>query len=161
MSRSDNISRRDFLNGILLASGAAAVGTFFPARAIGAPTFLCDGVAGMDPRVLRGGNVPEAFNVAHWLRDRRLTFSSSRVTLAPSNCDPYHGSFDIIEDNGQYDAIIVGGGMSGLAAAFYLRNRRRGVRILILDGQEFLGGNAGRDDEKPIGNIATTGAAYA
>ena len=30
-----------------------------------------------DPRVLRGGNLPSTFNVAHWMRDRRLSFTRS------------------------------------------------------------------------------------
>lgn len=41
-----------------------------------------------------------------------------------------------------YD-IIVGSGMSGFAAAFYLQHQRPGTRVLILDGNPVFGGNAG------------------
>src|SRR5262245_45071371 len=81
------ISRRDFLNGALLAAGGAAVGHFYPMRAFAGTNDTCDGGIGTDPRALRGGNVPSVFNVAHWLRDRRLTFGANTVTLAASNCD--------------------------------------------------------------------------
>src|SRR4029077_13338608 len=70
----DKIFRRDFINGMLIAAGTAAVGGSFPMRAYGASTnFPCDGPVGSDPNVLRGGNVPSVFNIAHWLRDGRLT----------------------------------------------------------------------------------------
>ena len=91
------ISRRDFLNGVLVASGAAIAGGLAPActhigSAAGArlasPTAgPCAGPLGVDPRALHGGNVPSTFLVAHWLRDRRLVFSRDTVTLAPASCD--------------------------------------------------------------------------
>ena len=57
--------------------------------------------------------------------------------------------------------IIVGAGMSGVSAAYFLRRNRPGTRILILDGQPFPGGNAARDDAPPIPAISSTATAYA
>jgi spermidine dehydrogenase len=158
----DGIKRRDFINGILIAAGTAAVGGSFPMKLYGAqPTFPCDGSVGSDPRALRGGNLPSVFNIAHWLRDGRLTFKTNSVVIAPSSCDNFQGSTPILADNGNYEVIIVGSGMSGCSAAFYLTQQRPGTKILILDGQATPGGNANRDDASPIPDIASTATAYA
>jgi len=163
--RDDGIRRRDFLNGILIAAGTVTVGSSFPMRAFAqlapAPTFPCDGPIGADPNVLRGGNLRSVFNIGHWLRDNRLTFKSNSVVISPSQCDSYQGSQPILADNGNYEVIIVGGGMSGCSAAFYITRQRPGTKILILDGQPTPGGNANRDDAPPIPDIASTATAYA
>jgi NAD(P)-binding Rossmann-like domain len=99
------------------------------------------------------------FNIAHWLRDNRLNFKSTSVLISPSPCDNYQGSQPILPDNGTYDVIIVGAGMSGCSAAFYITQQRPGTRILILDGQPTPGGNANRDDAPPIPDIASTATA--
>ncbi|MDP9160154.1 MAG: hypothetical protein M3O09_07985 [Acidobacteriota bacterium] len=97
----DGINRRDFINGLLIAAGTASVSGSFPMRAFAAgSTFPCDGLIGTDPRVLRGGNLPSVFNIAHWLRDNRLTFKTSSVVIAPSKCDSFSGSQPILTDNG-------------------------------------------------------------
>jgi spermidine dehydrogenase len=85
----------------------------------------------------------------------------SSVFISPSPCDNYQGSQPILTDNGTYDVLIVGAGMSGCSAAFYITQQRRGTKILILDGQPTPGGNANRDDAAPIPDIASTAAAYA
>lgn len=163
--RDDRIKRRDFLNGMLIASGTVGVGNSFPMRAFAqlapSPTFPCDGPIGTEPNVLRGGNLRSVFNIAHWLRDNRLTFKSSSVVISPSPCDSYQGSQPILADNGNYEVIIVGSGMSGCSAAFYITQQRPGTKILILDGQPTPGGNATRDDAPPIPDIASTATAYA
>src|SRR4051794_12657973 len=78
------LSRRDFLEGVLLAAGGAAVGSFFPLQALAA-------TGEPDPRMLRGGNLPSTFSVGHWLRDGRLSFAPTAVTLAPSAMDSRAG----------------------------------------------------------------------
>jgi spermidine dehydrogenase len=158
----DGIRRRDFINGMLIAAGTAAVGGSFPMRAMAAgTTFPCDGAIGSDPNVLRGGNLPSVFNIAHWLRDGRLTFKSNSVLISSSPCDSYQGSQPLNTDNGHYDVIIVGSGMSGCSAAFFITQQRPGTKILILDGQVTPGGNANRDDTSPIVDVASTATAYA
>ena len=119
----------------------------------------CDGVIGSDPRALRGGDLPSAFNVAHWMRDRRLSFETNAVTLAPG-CDAFSGNFSISDDAEHFDVIIVGSGLAGLSAAFYLLRKRAGTRILLLDAHPYAGGNAGRDDGAPLPVPAATAGSY-
>jgi spermidine dehydrogenase len=154
------VSRRDFLNGALLAAGGLAVRDSIPAAifAAAAPR-SCDGPIGADPRALRGGDLPDEFRIGHWMRDRRLTFARRTVTLA-SGCDGESGTFDIVDDDGRYDVVIAGGGIAGLSTAFYLLRRRPAARILILDAHKTLGGNSRRDDEAPIPVMASTGGSY-
>src|SRR3984893_2572155 len=162
-NRDDGIKRRDFINGMLIAAGTAAVGGSFPMKALAqtSPTFPCDGPIGTDPNVTRGGNLRSVFNIAHWLRDGRLTFNTNSVVVSASPCDGIAGSMPILADNGNYDVIIVGSGMSGCSAAYYLTKQRPGTKILILDGQRTPGGNANRDDAAPIPDIASTATDYA
>src|SRR5437016_5379465 len=121
----DKIQRRDFINGMLIAAGTAAVGSSFPMSMYAAgTTFPCDGSIGSDPRVLRGGNLPSIFNIAHWLRDNRITFRTNSVLISHSSCDGFEGCQPIIADNGNYEVIIVGSGMSGCSAAFYVTRQR-------------------------------------
>jgi len=45
-----------------------------------------------------------------------------------------------------YDLVIVGGGISGLAAAHFFRASRPGARVLILDNHDDFGGHAKRNE---------------
>src|SRR5262249_9499724 len=138
---SASISRRDFVNGVLVGASGLAVGHSVPllASAEGLEKIgvaACGDTVGADPRFSRGGNSPATFNVAHWLRDRRLKFESGIVTLAPG-CDGLDGRFPIADDDQEYDVIIAGAGIAGLSTAFYLLRRRPGLRILMLEANEF------------------------
>jgi spermidine dehydrogenase len=76
---------------------------------------------------LRGSH-PGSFEVAHELRDgRRLD-----VAGAP-----------LVDD---LDLIVVGAGISGLAAAWFYRQRRPDATILILDNHDDFGGHAKRNE---------------
>ena len=66
----------------------------------------------------------------------------------------------VLEDDGPYDVVIVGGGIAGLSTAFFILRRRPTTRILILDAHKTLGGNSRRDDEPPIPVMASTGGSY-
>jgi spermidine dehydrogenase len=155
------ISRRDFLNGCLIASGALAFRQFAPFRASAAETagVACDDVVGNDPRFLRSGNLPSVFDVGHWLRDRRLSFEPGAVTLAPG-CDAHAGKFDISDDGMDFDVIIVGAGIAGLSAAYFLMQGRPGTRVLLLEASNYAGGNAARDEGSPLPVAASTAGAY-
>ena len=112
----------------------------------------------MDPRALRGGDLPSIFNIGHWMRDKRLRFESNAVTLA-KGCDGREGSFPIVDD-AEVDIVIVGAGLAGLSASLFLLRRRPNIRILLLDANLYAGGNAGRDEQPPLPVPATTAGAY-
>ena len=77
------------------------------------------------------GSQPGAFDVAHALRDG--TFWETAGNPA---------------DTGEtYDLIVVGGGISGLAAAYFYRKQAGPKsRILILDNHDDFGGHARRNE---------------
>jgi spermidine dehydrogenase len=113
------ISRRDFLNGmaVTIASGLT------PAEQIAAdPARYPPALTG-----LRGQH-PGSFEVAH-----RIARAGERYRFG-----------DIDET---YDLVVVGGGISGLAAAWFFR-RAAGpdARILILDNHDDFGGHAKRNE---------------
>ncbi len=49
-------------------------------------------------------------------------------------------------DGAEYDLVVVGGGVSGLAAAYFFRRRNPNARILILDNHDDFGGHARRNE---------------
>ncbi len=117
------ITRRDFLNG--LAQGAAAAALPGLATADGA----AQDAAGYYPPRLTGmrGSHPGSFEAAHALRD-----GAAFPTVTPTE---------------EYDLIVVGGGISGLAAAhFYREAAGNRSRILILDNHDDFGGHAKRNE---------------
>jgi spermidine dehydrogenase len=124
------ITRRDFLNGVAITAGAAVMpwhlfGAEQETNAGTSPDYYPPAKTG-----LRGSH-PGSFDVAHSLRDG--TFWDS--VGAP-------------QDTGEsYDLIVVGGGISGLAAAhFYRKNAGENARILILDNHDDFGGHAKRNE---------------
>jgi spermidine dehydrogenase len=115
------ITRRDFLNGVAVSIGALGLSQF--ASAADAPY----------PPALNGmrGSQPGAYGVAHSLRDGVFW----KTAASP-------------EDTGEtYDLVVVGGGISGLSAAYFYR-RKAGpkARILILENHDDFGGHARRNE---------------
>jgi len=129
------IQRRDFLNGVLVGTGALAAGLAgaMPARAAALTGTLAGIGPGLDPyppaRTGMRGAHPGAFEDAHALRDGTLALSGAA-------------------DQGEvYDLVIVGGGLSGLSAAhFYQKAMGPGQKILILDNHDDFGGHAKRNE---------------
>jgi phytoene dehydrogenase-like protein len=154
------ISRRDLLNGALLAAGTGAVSQSCPVRMLAAGSIgsACEGSIGLDSRATRGGDLPSMVNIGHWMRDKRLRFESNAVTLA-KGCDGQEGTFPIVDD-ADVDIVIVGAGLAGLSASLFLLRRRPNIRILLLEANLYAGGNAGRDDKPPLPVPATTAGAY-
>ncbi len=127
------ITRRDFLNGFSVAVGAAAwAGQTDWLEAFGQPAETLaagKGSAYYPPRLtgLRGDHVG-SFEAAHALRDGRHW--QHPTPLAE-----------------HYDLIVVGGGISGLATAwFYRQHAGANARILILDNHDDFGGHAKRNE---------------
>ncbi len=117
------ITRRDFLNGAAMAVGAMAAG-WPPGAAHAAAT---------NPAALTGlrGHHAGSFEVMHALRDGTFWQSAG----AP-------------EATGEsYDLVVVGGGISGLVAAFLYRQQTGGkARVLILENHDDFGGHAKRNE---------------
>jgi spermidine dehydrogenase len=127
------IARRDFLNGFALTVGASlAAPTQIWAEAFGLPSSPLDSnaeAADYPPAKtgLRGSH-EGSWEVAHALRDGKKWGSAT-------------------PDAESYDLIIVGAGISGLAAAYFYRQQAGPkARILILDNHDDFGGHATRNE---------------
>ncbi len=124
-----NITRRDFLNGVALTVGAAIVPSHLLAAADSDPEKSSD----YYPPALTGlrGSHVGSFEAAHSLRDGDLW---SRVGQP-------------VDSGEVYDLVVVGGGISGLAAAhFYRKMAGDKARILILENHDDFGGHAKRNE---------------
>ncbi len=138
------ITRRDFLNGFGVTVGASlALPHSVWAEAFGMPgaPFTCDDAAqnspGYYPPAKTGmrGSHDGSWEVAHAMRDGK--------TWPAAAPDAEH-----------YDLIVVGGGISGLAAAYFYRQHAGAkARILILDNHDDLGGHAKRNEFQQGGRL--------
>src|SRR5207249_1803921 len=105
------------------------------------------------------GNLRQTFRIADWMRDNRLTFTRTGVTLA-AGCDGESGTFPIVGDGSRQDIVIVGSGIAGLSTAVHILMRRPAARILLLDANPVVGGNARRDEGAPLPVAASTAGSY-
>jgi len=114
------ITRRDFLNGsaLTIAAGLAPVQQ---AKAQTAPY----------PPALTGmrGHHDGSYEVAHALAREGQEFPVDRLPIDEA-----------------YDLVVVGGGISGLAAAWFYRRARPNARVLVLDNHDDFGGHAKRNE---------------
>jgi spermidine dehydrogenase len=126
-----SITRRDFLNASLLATGAALLHT--PAPLVRQPSTPTnpewEGFGGVGDYAHSHGNTWASLITAHDLRDGK--FKNARTAA--------------IDSGEQYDLIVVGGGISGLGAAAFFQ-KLRGGRCLVLDNHPMVGGEAKRNE---------------
>ena len=132
------ITRRDFIDGVAVALGAAG----FAAQNAGAATGFPQDQPGYDPPTLTGmrGSHDGSYTYAHALRDGTVFKNSGTPE----------------DTKEKYDLVIVGGGISGLAAAYFYRARNRSAKILILDNHDDFGGHAKRNEFRPGGRLFIT-----
>ncbi len=130
-----DIDRRDFLNGVALTLGAGALGgtgmvSSTSAAAMDAAMGL-HGLGDVYPPALTGmrGSHDGSFDVMH-----SIAWGGERFGRAETQVD------------GHYDLVVVGGGLSGLAAARYFQQQHPDARILILDNHDDFGGHARRNE---------------
>jgi len=128
------ITRRDFLDGAAMAIGGVALGLHVPGAHGGADALPAY------PPALTGlrGDQERVFEYAHKLRDGKSWETFGTVE----------------EDSESYDLIVVGAGISGLAAAyFYRKHAGERARILILDNHDDFGGHARRNEFEVSGRL--------
>ena len=135
------ITRRDFLNGVAVSMGALGYASM-PALAshLRNTSHHDAGFSANDPPALIGmrGTAPGAFDVAHALRDG--TF--------------WEGAASPIDTQEVYDLVVVGGGISGLSAAYFFRKYAgKNSRILVLDNNDDFGGHARRNEFHVAGRL--------
>ena len=132
------INRRDFLNGAsiaiagaVLAPGASGAQGKEASPAPAASPFI-EGSPSQEtyyPPTRTGmrGSHPGSFEVAHEMR--------------------FGKTWDDAQETGEaYDLIVVGGGLSGLGAAYYFRKAMPEARVLVLDNHDDFGGHAKRNE---------------
>lgn len=125
------ISRRDVLNGTAVMAAGLAASHIPGVHAASAPSSFAAPAAAYPPELTgMRGNHPGSFDVAHQLGREGVT-SWGPVQEAPE---------------GAYDLVIVGAGISGLAAAHFYKKENRNARILILDNHDDFGGHAKRNE---------------
>jgi len=142
------ITRRDFLDGVALAVGsAAAAGPLAMAGVLPG----AEG-SGVKPRVQEEGKLPayppaltglrgdqdKVYEFAHQLRDGKKWDSLGAVE----------------EEKDSYDLVVAGAGISGLAVAYFYRQKfGEKSKILILDPHDDFGGHARRDEFEVSGRL--------
>jgi spermidine dehydrogenase len=138
------ISRRDFLNGVAIGAGASlltgalrpehllATGIFDQSSPEKSPDYYPPATMGMR------GNHDGSFTMAHRMRDGETASELGQPA-----------------DTGEtYDLVVVGGGISGLAAAYRFRQKAgSNVKILVLDNHDDFGGHAKRNEFQAGGRM--------
>ena len=130
LGMSGEITRRDFLGSTLLASGAALLDGLTPAQLL-AQKDDWTGYGGVGEYSRSNGNTFEVMQAGHKMRDGAYDALSAEA----------------IDTGETFDCVIVGGGISGLAAAlFFLRHGGRGKSCLILENHPIFGGEAKQNE---------------
>ena len=113
------ITRRDFIGGVLVGGVAmTASGVRAAASDYYPPAWTG----------LRGSHIG-SFEAAHALAREHKQFSTDAPVI-----------------DGEYDLVVVGAGISGLAAAYFFRQKNPRARILLLDNHDDFGGHAKRNE---------------
>jgi spermidine dehydrogenase len=124
-----SITRRDFLGSALLASGAALLGGMTPAELL-AQNDDFTGYGGVGEYRFSNGNTWEVLTAGHTIRD--------------GTYDPLPK--DILDTGETYDCVIVGGGISGLAAALFFQRQAPGLKCLLIENHPIFGGEAKQNE---------------
>lgn len=123
------ITRRDLIHGVALAGA----GALLPSRALAEAVEAASTASSSPyPPALTGlrGNHEGSWETAHLLaRAGQRSFGPVRAAA-----------------DDRYDLVVVGAGISGLAAAYFYRQQHPGARVLILDNHDDFGGHARRNE---------------
>ena len=129
------ITRRDFLNATLLASGSLLLNPVSPADLLAAKARPSPddwtGYGGTGDYANSNGNTLGVLEAGHHIRDG--VFESLPAS--------------VIDTGETYDCVVVGGGISGLAAALiFQRLAGKNRTCLVLDNHPIFGGEAKRNE---------------
>lgn len=121
------INRRQFCQGTAVALGASLAPWAQAGALAGSPEIQ----AGYYPPAKTGlrGTHRGAFETAHGLAREGRRWEQG-----------------IDSGEGRYDLVVVGAGISGLAAAWFYRQQKPDARILLLDNHDDFGGHAKRNE---------------
>jgi spermidine dehydrogenase len=124
------ICRRDFLNAALLASGDILLKSLAPIQLLGQqPSW--GGYSGVGDYASANGNPQAVMLAGHAVRDGVFDTPAARA----------------IETGEVFDLVIVGGGISGLAAALVFKDKARPKQTcLVLENHPIFGGEARRNE---------------
>jgi spermidine dehydrogenase len=125
-----HITRRDFLGSTLLASGAALLTGATPMQLLRTPDDW-SGYGGVGEYSKSNGNTWEVLQAGHRMRDR---------------VDNPDGA-EVVDTGETYDCVVVGGGISGLAAALCFQQQAGpGKTCLVLENHPIFGGEAKQNE---------------
>jgi len=132
-----DIARRDFLQG---AAITVTMGSLAPELAAAAEAEkAAQDAPNYYPPTLTGmrGSHPGAFEAAHEVRDG----------------DFWNNATTLIDTHESYDLVVVGGGLSGLSAAYFYAQKHPRAKILIIENHDDFGGHAKRNEITVNGRV--------
>ena len=124
----ERILRRDFLNSTLLGSGARFLGNLTPGQLMAKEAR--PGYSGIGDYARCNGNTYEIVHAGHQIRDNVFA----------------HGNHEAADTGETFDCVVVGGGISGLAAALRFHHTNSKLTCLILENHPVFGGEAKRNE---------------
>jgi spermidine dehydrogenase len=126
------ITRRDFLGSTLLASGALLLDSLTPEELLAqAQKDEFTGYGGVGEYSTSNGNTLQVLQAGHKIRD-------AAYEPLPK---------DVVDTGETYDCVIIGGGISGIAAAlFFQRQAGPRAKCLLLENHPIFGGEAKQNE---------------
>jgi len=132
-----DISRRDFVNGTLVGAGAALLSSHSPSISWAQTADVAyddpysDGYAGVGDYAISNGNVASTRQAAHLIRDG----------IADDMLK------DVEELGEEYDLVIIGGGFSGIGAAYEFHKKYSdSKKCLVIENHPIYGGEAKQNE---------------
>jgi spermidine dehydrogenase len=123
------ISRRDFLDGALVASGGLLLGAAAPQQAQAQTGWA--GYTGEGDYRNAAGNSEDVVHSGHTVRDGAYDKLSN----------------ELVDTGETFDCVVVGGGFAGLSAAMFFKQKAgSGSTCLVLDNASIFGGIAKRNE---------------